>query len=1388
MSSAAPLQQAKSEVEPIPALPTAVSAAQGTQTHAGESRDEFRDLRPQAGAQRQLQEVADRSARSGQYLAAQQMARQSARSMQLSAMSAMMNAPAEKETMAAAITRAPKSNNAGLPASLKAGIESISGMNMDHVKVHYNSPQPAQLNAHAYAQGSEIHLGPGQEQHLPHESWHVVQQAQGRVRPTMQMKSGVPVNDDAGLEAEADAMGARALQHGAAQSFSTKGPESIQLRALTWRSPPAAAHSPVQRQPVEDPIRKDPFYRDDKVPHLSLTLRSATSTTKDFQIRSQLQSLYWKDATVDKYYSNPARTVEFDIAAFAQPQHFGDWMETYKEATVEHARIDALGLPARETQRRKDAVSMYLLQHYITNALFMGKELDHLEYQASPLNYQEKSAYMRSFATSYVKSLQATIGPLYEPNKVFLVRDASYAGVLDKFFEVARCGTVAPTLMSLQVDLASSVDKAADYVLNSGKDLSKYWEGDGNPQGFVDISKLLVGLGAVEQQVKTQKMGRAVRMAFAQAVAQVMVKTKGGHQDVSDQLHRHIDAEAEFEEIRVGQAQAALGPGQKPLTGKEKKEALVNHLLDDPVQFPKFMAWLRRFRVPRQAKRQAFIDLVEDDNRLKADRTIAVNALEQIFDADFPRFLQAKATAATVTLADFGNDAGKFALYNELSPKVDLVYASANQAVVTGGVIDIPLNRSLASTVLADAPEFARLIAWLRLQPLNPLIAAVLKLVSPDNSVPADKPSAEAALAELFAKNHAAYLAATDGTVTVPRPGFSQSAVMINDPDMAMAVKTTSINKSGSVPTPTDSARKLLREKPLPEITRGVLEQQTKSRSKTSSVLLEKVKQEIDGFDPRTHTSLLAVGNQLELTREVLSRFATQFRNAVTVESLEARAAIKLIGGSKALEAGVLPDFVLQQLRQHMEDAMANVDRVEDHVRSITGIHEAVILALEMDPAPLDATYAYGAPQIDNDTGKDKYFRGAHLTDYGLKAFSQVFDAAKDQVVASGRDTLNVEAFHNIYFELNDKLRTTVKSAKGGKVSLQSPTTVGDYLASKRFEELDAKLHGVDVVMVDIHPNDATKREIVSNDVKTLIDGLFDKKTAEAGFRLTVMIDITLNHPGEDEVMAIRKHAEPYIASGKLNLVFLESLAKFAQLGMDKHSGGLVFAYNDNTNWAEFNRSLTEAKERDTVDPTIHKYFQALYKHAQAEQIEYLQAVRANTKLMHTLLATTFAKLKVAKGAFTIAPNTDDGSCYVAIRFDDFTSMFLTPEQMGDYEAQHKMTVDILEMGINTLLRKTGLPVAMRESFGFPISNLGETGTEVRFTIGIESEAKLQQYADILAYLSGALATAYEERTDVGPGFNNMYKPDERAALLARLTDPVKSLATLESELVKLRK
>lgn len=100
-------------------------------------------------------------------------------------------------------------NTTGLPDALKANLESKYGMSLDHIKVHYNSSKPAKLEAHAYAKFPNIYIAPGQEKYLPEEAAHMVQQMQGRVRPTEEV-NGTPVNDNASLEKEAVQEGQKA--------------------------------------------------------------------------------------------------------------------------------------------------------------------------------------------------------------------------------------------------------------------------------------------------------------------------------------------------------------------------------------------------------------------------------------------------------------------------------------------------------------------------------------------------------------------------------------------------------------------------------------------------------------------------------------------------------------------------------------------------------------------------------------------------------------------------------------------------------------------------------------------------------------------------------------------------------------------------------------------------------------------------------------------------------------------------------------------------------------------------------------------------------------------------------------------------------------------------
>jgi hypothetical protein len=179
----------------------------------GESTFQFVDNRPEAIAQRKLQEMANNSPQVSQLRAFQAMANNSPQAKQTAQLQTMADNHSSQQQQP--IQR--QENKTGLPDNLKTGMENLSGMSLDDVKVHRNSDKPAQLQAHAYAQGNDIHLGPSQEKHLPHELGHVVQQKEGRVKPTMQMKSKVNINDDQVLEKEADSLGLDALRVGLSQ-------------------------------------------------------------------------------------------------------------------------------------------------------------------------------------------------------------------------------------------------------------------------------------------------------------------------------------------------------------------------------------------------------------------------------------------------------------------------------------------------------------------------------------------------------------------------------------------------------------------------------------------------------------------------------------------------------------------------------------------------------------------------------------------------------------------------------------------------------------------------------------------------------------------------------------------------------------------------------------------------------------------------------------------------------------------------------------------------------------------------------------------------------------------------------------------------------------------
>lgn len=105
-----------------------------------------------------------------------------------------------------------------IPKDVRFKMEEAFGEDFSRVRLH-EGPLAQSVGALAATQGTDIHFAPGLyaphsqqgQRLLGHELAHVVQQASGRVSATSQ-RHGVGVNNDRGLEREADEMGIKAAR------------------------------------------------------------------------------------------------------------------------------------------------------------------------------------------------------------------------------------------------------------------------------------------------------------------------------------------------------------------------------------------------------------------------------------------------------------------------------------------------------------------------------------------------------------------------------------------------------------------------------------------------------------------------------------------------------------------------------------------------------------------------------------------------------------------------------------------------------------------------------------------------------------------------------------------------------------------------------------------------------------------------------------------------------------------------------------------------------------------------------------------------------------------------------------------------------------------------
>src|SRR5262249_31804148 len=136
--------------------------------------------------------------------------------------------------------------------------------------------------------------------------------------------------------------------------------------------------------------------------------------------------------------------------------------------------------------------------------------------------------------------------------------------------------------------------------------------------------------------------------------------------------------------------------------------------------------------------------------------------------------------------------------------------------------------------------------------------------------------------------------------------------------------------------------------------------------------------------------------------------------------------------------------------------------------------------------------------------------QGTHITDYGLKAFAIAYNAA---IKHHSGPEFKIDAYSNIYFELLQKLDVASKvQGRGKSVNVRTP------------EGASLTVQSPDLLLIDIHPNDASKTSIAMNDVAKVIEDALKVRGMEPPpeRRCTVIVDITLNHIAEAEVSDVK--------------------------------------------------------------------------------------------------------------------------------------------------------------------------------------------------------------------------------------------------------------------------
>lgn len=251
-----------------------------------------------------------------------------------------------------------------------------------------------------------------------------------------------------------------------------------------------------------------------------------------------------------------------------------------------------------------------------------------------------------------------------------------------------------------------------------------------------------------------------------------------------------------------------------------------------------------------------------------------------------------------------------------------------------------------------------------------------------------------------------------------------------------------------------------------------------------------------------------------------------------------------------------------------------------------------------------------------------------------------------------------------------------------------------------------------DLLFMDLYPNFVSIDPIRIPPIEKILRvHLKNRKRS-----LTLILDITGTIVHDEKLVSLVTTFEKEIEEGLLHLIFISSLAKFYTGGMDKYGGGFVQVYSKGFT-LDFDDPLSEEGET----------FFSLMFHDKGTWLEnYFKTIQKNSDLMYNFLLPL-----QTKDALFYLCTKDEGIPFIGLSFQRLATQLIKSPLTNHHL---NCIAYFLQFYLTAKALTYDLTLTVRDSFGFPTTNMRECGGSFRLTVGIESSSLLKEIANLFIH------------------------------------------------------